>query len=94
MSVKVTLNMGGVGAILRGPEVEQELQRLGDEIAGAANALGAQAFAEYHHGEPPRYPPYKAKINRHKRVNVCIVRPSGRHGEAIENKHHILRRML
>ena len=94
MSAKVKLNMAGVGAILRGPEVEQELQRLGSEIAGAANAIGAQEFAKYHHGEPPRHAPYRAKINRHNRVTVCVVRPSGKHGAAIESKHHILKRMV
>lgn len=94
MSVQVKLNMDGVGAILRGPEVEAKLQSLGNEIAAQANAAGAQAFAEYHHGEPPRFPPYRAKVNRHENVNVCVVRPNGKHGAAIENKHHILKRML
>ena len=94
MSVEVKLNMAGVGAILRSPEVEAELQKLGNQIAAQANVAGAQAFVEYHHGEPPKHPPYRAKVNRHNRVSVCVIRPNGRHGAAIEGKHHILRRML
>ena len=94
MGAKVELNMAGVRAVLKSQEVAAELQKHGNRIAAQANAAGVQAFAEYHHGERPNCPPYQAKVNEHERMNVCIVRPVGKHGKAIENKHHILRGML
>ena len=93
MGVKVKMNLDGIKELYKGEEVTGELLRLGSEIAGAANAAGVQAFAEYHRGESPNCLPYQAKVNEHRNMNVCIVRSVGKHGAAIENKHHILKRI-
>lgn len=88
---KVFLNMRGVRAVYKSPEVAAELERLGGDIAAAANAAGVPAFEAYHHGRPPDCPPYRAALNEHRRMNACIVRAVGRHGAAIEARHGILR---
>lgn len=88
---RVVLNMGGIRAVHKSPEVAAELQRLGEGIAAQANAAGAAAYAEYHHGRAPDCPPYHAELNEHRRVNVCVVRTAGRHGAAIERRLGILR---
>lgn len=88
---RVVLNLPGIVAVYKSPEVAAELGSLADGIAAQANAAGVRAFEEYHHGHPPDCPPYHAAVNEHRRMNVGLVRAVGRHGAAIEGRLGILR---